>query len=188
MAHAHYAIGLNLHQPYGNLVDLLNAVEWELRQVVWAYERPLRYVREGGAEARLHIAFSGTLLMQLADPGVQETVRSILDIEWLLRECRASRIEFLGSGYTHPVFPLIPEKDWDAQLGRYLDVARPALGRSWFPGFWPPEMGFSMEKPISGGQNPGNQLRPSAGRATSRYRPSCASQSFSGMSGKTGCV
>jgi len=145
MAHAYYAIGFNLHQPHGNLVELLNTVEWEARQILAAYERPVRYMREGGPEARLHLSFSGTLLMQLTDPGVQETLYNIQDLVWLLNEYRSSRIEFLGTGYTHPVFPLIPRKDWDAQLGRYLELARPAMSRDWFPGFWPPEMGFSME-------------------------------------------
>ena len=145
MAHAYYAIGLNLHQPYGNLIELHNSVQWEVRQILAAYERPARYVRDGAPQARLHLACSGTLLMQLTDPGVQETLGGFLDLRRLLDEYRASGIEFLGSGYTHPVFPLVPRKDWDAQLGRYLEIARPALGRSWLPGFWPPEMGFCME-------------------------------------------
>ncbi len=146
MAHAFYAIGLNLHQPYGNLLELHNSPNaWEAKQILLAYERPPRYVREGGNEARLHLALSGTLLMQLTDPGITETFQYTLDLRWLLDQFRASRIEFLGSGYTHPVFPLIPQSDWDAQLGRYQELARPALGRSWFPGFWAPEMGFSME-------------------------------------------
>jgi alpha-amylase/alpha-mannosidase (GH57 family) len=146
MAHAFYATGLNLHQPYGNLLELHNSPNaWEAKQILLAYERPPRYVREGGNEARLHLALSGTLLMQLTDPGITETFQYTLDLRWLLDQFRASRIEFLGSGYTHPVFPLIPQSDWDAQLGRYQELARPALGRSWFPGFWAPEMGFSME-------------------------------------------
>jgi alpha-amylase/alpha-mannosidase (GH57 family) len=83
--------------------------------------------------------------MQLTDPGVRTTFEWIYDTQYLLDQYRNSNIEFLGSGYTHPVFPLIPQKDWDTQIGRYLDIARPALSRSWFPGFWPPEMGFCME-------------------------------------------
>jgi 4-alpha-glucanotransferase len=147
MAHAYYAIGLNLHQPFGNLIELHNNKEqsWEAKQILLAYERAVRYFREGGREARLHLTLSGTLLMQLTDPGVQETFQHSLNLKGLLDGYRSSSIEFLGSGYTHPVFPLIPQKDWEAQLGRYLEIARPAMSRSWFPGFWPPELGFSME-------------------------------------------
>lgn len=145
MTHAYYAIGLNFHQPHGNLIELHNTQAWEAKQLLYSYGRPPRYVTQNGPEARLHVAFSGTLLMQLTDPGVRETFEYVYDTLWLLDHYRRSNIEFLGSGYTHPVFPLIPEKDWDTQLGRYLEIARPALGRDWFPGFWPPEAGFSME-------------------------------------------
>ncbi len=145
MAHAYYAIGLNFHQPYGNLLELRNGMPWEAKQILLAYDRALRYAQQQRPEARLHIAFSGTLLMQLTDPGVQDTFQHTLDIRRFLREVRASGIEFLGSGYTHPVFPIIPAKDWEAQVGRYLEIALPALGRGWLPGFWPPEMGFCME-------------------------------------------
>ncbi len=144
MAHAFYAIGLNLHQPHGNLIDLINNQNWEAKQIMEAYERIPRYVKQNW-DARLHVDFSGTLLMQLADPGVRETFQHTMNIEWLMNEFRTANIEFLGSGYTHPVFPLIPQKDWDTQIGRYLDMARNILGRDWFPGFWPPEMGFCME-------------------------------------------
>lgn len=144
MAHAYYAIGLNLHQPYGNLLELINNQQWEAKQVVEAYERTPRYVKRNW-DARLHVDFSGTLLMQLSDPAVQEAFGHTMNLEELMNEFRTSNIEFLGSGYTHPVFPLVPKNDWDAQIGRYLDIAKTILGRDWFPGFWAPEMGFSME-------------------------------------------
>ena len=145
MAHAFYAIGLNLHQPYGNLIHLHNHEPWEAKQILHAYGRIPRYVRSMHPEARLHLALSGTLLMQLSDPGAQETFQHTYNLEWLLADLRASGIEFLGTGYTHPVLPLIPERDWDTQIGRYLEMAKPLLGRQWLPGFWPPEMGFCME-------------------------------------------
>ncbi|MEN7548080.1 hypothetical protein AAG747_09170 [Rapidithrix thailandica] len=145
MAHAFYAIGLNLHQPHGNLIDLINNQNWEAKQVALAYERIPRYVKQNWPESRIHVAFSGTLLMQLTDPGVRETFQHTMDFEWLLRQFHEANIECLGSGYTHPVFPLVPQVDWDTQLGRYLEMAKAALGRDWFPGFWPPEMGFCME-------------------------------------------
>jgi 4-alpha-glucanotransferase len=145
MAHAYYAIGLNFHQPFRNLVDLQNTMPWEARQILQAYARAARYVKLNAPEARLHLALSGTLLMQLTDPDIQGTFEQVQDLRRLLDEFRGAGIEYLGSGYTHPVFPITPAKDWDAQIGRYLDIARPALRRDWFPGFWPPEMGFCME-------------------------------------------
>jgi 4-alpha-glucanotransferase len=144
MHHSYYAIGLNFHQPFCNLPELNENSSWEVNQILRAYERPPRYVARY-PEARLHISFSGTLLMQLLDPAVQNSIQPTIEIANLLQSYRGLNIELLGSGYTHAVFPIIPREDWDAQMGRYLDLARPALGRNWFPGFWPPEMGFSME-------------------------------------------
>jgi alpha-amylase/alpha-mannosidase (GH57 family) len=43
------------------------------------------------------------------------------------------------------VLPLIPQADWDEQLGRWQGIGQHLFGRIGFPGFWPPEMGFCME-------------------------------------------
>ena len=45
MAHAFYAVGLNLHQPYGNLIELHNhpTNAWEAKQILLSYERPVRH-------------------------------------------------------------------------------------------------------------------------------------------------
>jgi alpha-amylase/alpha-mannosidase (GH57 family) len=53
--------------------------------------------------------------------------------------------EILGTGYYHPVLPLIPEADRPEHLQRWLATARHLFWRPRFQGFWPPEMGFSME-------------------------------------------
>jgi hypothetical protein len=53
--------------------------------------------------------------------------------------------ELLGTGYYHPVFPLIPREDWDEQAYRWLQIGRHLFARPSFAGFWPPEMGFCME-------------------------------------------
>ena len=58
---------------------------------------------------------------------------------------RRSNIEFVGSGLYHPVYPLIPTAEWDAQTEWWQGLGRHLLGRESFPGFWPPEMGFCME-------------------------------------------
>jgi 4-alpha-glucanotransferase len=43
------------------------------------------------------------------------------------------------------VLPLIPPPDREEQLGRWLGIARHLFWRPSFRGFWPPEMGFSMD-------------------------------------------
>jgi 4-alpha-glucanotransferase len=145
MVHTYYAIGLNFHQPYGNLAEIRETASWEANQILRAYERALRYFRKLRPEARLHVSFSGSLLMQLLDPAIQRMFQDVIDIRSLIWDYAATEIEFMGSSYTHTVFPIIPQNDWDAQMGRYLDIARPSLARNWFAGFWPPEMGFCME-------------------------------------------
>ena len=146
MPDVYHALGLHLHQPPGNLVALHNsAARWEARQILWCYDRPTRMLEGYEEVARLHLSFSGTLLKQLEDPGVRQTFRDAADIEDFLNRYRRSNIEFLGSGLYHPVYPLTPPADWDAQTEWWQGLGRHLLGRENFPGFWPPEMGFCME-------------------------------------------
>jgi len=95
--------------------------------------------------ARLHMSFSGTLLKQLEDSGVRQTFGDVVNIEDFLNRYRRSNIEFVGSGLYHPVYPLSPPADWDAQTEWWTGLGRHLLGRERFSGFWPPEMGFCME-------------------------------------------
>ena len=43
------------------------------------------------------------------------------------------------------MLPLIPPADWEEQLARWQGIGRHLFWREQFSGFWPPEMGFSME-------------------------------------------
>jgi Glycosyl hydrolase family 57 len=43
------------------------------------------------------------------------------------------------------VLPLIPPADREEQIARWLGIGRHLFWRDRFPGFWPPELGFSME-------------------------------------------
>jgi alpha-amylase/alpha-mannosidase (GH57 family) len=95
--------------------------------------------------ARLHLSMSGTLLKQLEDPGLRKTFRDVVDIEDFLQRYRKSNVEFVGSGLYHPIYPLTPAADWDAQTEWWKGLGRHLLGRENFAGFWPPEMGFCME-------------------------------------------
>jgi alpha-amylase/alpha-mannosidase (GH57 family) len=91
------------------------------------------------------MSFSGTLLKQLEDEAVRQTFADMVNVEDFLSRYRRSNIEFLGSGLYHPVYPLVPPADWDAQTEWWQGLGRHLLGREQFQGFWPPEMGFSME-------------------------------------------
>ncbi|MDA8387634.1 MAG: hypothetical protein M0Z58_03080 [Nitrospiraceae bacterium] len=147
MAEIYHALGLNMHQPPGNLLALHNSEErWEARQILWCYDRPTRMLEGYEDVARPHMSFSGTLLKQLEDPAVRETFADVVDVEDFLERYRRSRcIEFLGTGLYHPVYPLIPQEDWDAHTGWWKGLGRHLLGREWPPGFWAPEMGFCKE-------------------------------------------
>ena len=147
MGQVYHALGLHLHQPLGNLLALFNSPEetWEAKQILWCYDRITRML--GGYEdvARLHLSCSGTLLKQLEDPGIRETFQNVAPIADFVERFKRSPVEFVGSGLYHPVYPLIPEADWDAQTEWWQGLGRHMLGRETFHGFWPPEMGFCME-------------------------------------------
>ena len=146
MTEVYHALGLNMHQPPGNLIALHNSPErWEAKQILWSYDRPVRMLEGYEDIANLHMSFSGTLLKQLEDPAVRETFHDVVDIEDLLNSYNQSNIEFLGSGLYHSIYPLIPHTDWDAQTGWWIGLGQHLLGRDKFHGFWPPEMGFCME-------------------------------------------
>ncbi|GBD96529.1 MAG TPA: glycoside hydrolase family 57 [Nitrospirae bacterium] len=145
MAEVYHALGLNMHQPPGNLLALHNSNErWEAGQILWCYDRTTRMLEGYEDVARLHMSFSGTLLKQLEDSAVRETFHDV-DIEDFLNRYKQSNIEFAGTGLYHPVYPLTPPADWDAQTSWWTGLGRHLLGRKKFQGFWPPEMGFCME-------------------------------------------
>jgi 4-alpha-glucanotransferase len=141
-----FAPVLNLHQPPGNLQELLIDREWEVKEILWALDRIPRTLWDYEDVGRVHISLSGTLLETLSDPGFQERVYGIVDCGSLLWHLQNTRtIEVLGTAYYHPVLPLIPAPDRDEQLARWLGIGRHLLWCDRFRGFWPPELGFSMD-------------------------------------------
>lgn len=125
---------------------LLRDTEWEAREILFALDRIPRALWDYQDVARVHLALSGTLLETLAAPGFQERVYGIVkcgDLLWHLQNQRIFQV--LGTGYYHPVFPLIPRADREEQMLRWLGIGRHVFWRSQFNGFWPPEMGFCME-------------------------------------------
>jgi alpha-amylase/alpha-mannosidase (GH57 family) len=145
MTEIYHALGLHMHQPPGNLAFLINQEAWEAKQIMLCYERPLKYLEQYADVARLHIGFSGVLLEQLKDPMVKDRYASIVNISRMI--CRYSHIpniELIGTGYYHPIFPLIPSDDWAEQLARGRNMMAATFGLE-PKGFWPSEMGFCME-------------------------------------------
>lgn len=141
-----HALVLNLHQPAGNLEDLLTNREWEAREILYAMDRIPRFLWQFEDAGRVHLSLSGTLLETLSSPEFQRRVYGIVDCGSLLWHLQNERIiQILGTAYYHPVLPLIPPPDREDQLGRWLGIARHLFWRPSFRGFWPPEMGFSMD-------------------------------------------
>jgi alpha-amylase/alpha-mannosidase (GH57 family) len=146
MTEAHHALVLNLHQPAGNLYDLLDFEPWQTEQILYAIDRIPRVLWQYKDVGRVHLAMSGTLLEVLSDPGFQSRFYGVVDCGSMLWHLQnRSIIEILGTGYYHPVLPLIPEADREEQLKRWQGIAHHLFWRADFTGFWPPEMGFSME-------------------------------------------
>ena len=145
MAEVYHALGLHMHQPPNNLRLLIETNEWEARQIILCYERPLRYAHQYKEFARLNIGFSGILLEQLTDPYIVDRYRQIIDLPQMLEAYReVKNIEWVGMGYFHPIFPLIPMQDWELQLIRGREKIKEVFGKE--PrGFWPSEMAFCME-------------------------------------------
>lgn len=145
MSRVYHLLGLHMHQPPGNLELLIKHNEWEARQIMLCYERPLKYARLYKDVARFCVGFSGILLEQFLDPGIVSRYAGIVDIPAMLDGYReATNIELAGMGYYHPVFPLIPMEDWDEQSARGKQKIVEVFGRE--PSvFWPPEMAFTME-------------------------------------------
>ncbi len=145
----HHALVLNLHQPAGNLDAMLNSdieqERWHGKECLFCYDRIPRAVWGWEDVARVHCAMSGSLLESLADPDFQARTYGIVKCGDVLWNLRNPALDILGTGYYHPVMPLIPAADREEHVQRWLGLARHLFARGGFSGFWPPECGFSME-------------------------------------------
>jgi alpha-amylase/alpha-mannosidase (GH57 family) len=141
-----HALVLNLHQPAGNLQELLAHNPWETHEILYALDRIPRSLWGYEDVGRVHLSLSGTLLETLADPGFQSRMYGVVDCGALLWHFQNRALfSILGTGFYHPVLPLIPEADREEHLRRWQGIGRHLFWRSEYQGFWPPEMGFSME-------------------------------------------
>jgi alpha-amylase/alpha-mannosidase (GH57 family) len=145
MKDIYHALVLNMHQPPNNLDELLVSNEWEVKEILFAYDRMPRTLWGYEDLARVHLSLSGTLLETLSSPEFQSRVYGTVDCGALLWNLQNQQLfEILGTGYYHPVLALIPEADWDEHIYRWQAKAKHLFWRSQFNGFWPPEMGFDM--------------------------------------------
>ncbi|HYK88972.1 MAG TPA: glycoside hydrolase family 57 [Acidobacteriota bacterium] len=176
-----HALGLHMHQPPGNLRLLIETNEWEAQQIIRCYERAARYAHQLKDVAFYHVGFSGVLLEQFLDPRMVDLYRRFVDIPAMLESYRtAQNIELIGMGYYHPIFPLIPQEDWDEQLASGRQLLKEVFCRA--PrGFWPPEMAFCMEMIpalVRAGYEyvvvDGVHVRAKGGGKTDIYQPYCA--------------
>lgn len=142
----HHALVLNLHQPAGNLDELLQDNPWETHEILYAMDRIPRSLWGYEDVGRVHLSLSGTLLETLANPDFQRRMYGVVDCGSLLWHFQNTALfRILGTGYYHPVLPLIPEADREEQMRRWQGIGRHLFWRNQFQGFWPPEMGFAME-------------------------------------------
>lgn len=140
-----WALVLNLHQPNRNIEHLAAAQEWQAKEILWSIDRIPRSLWGYEDIARVTLSLSGTLLEALADPSFQEQFYGVVDCGSLLWHLQNTEIiQILGTAYYHPVLPLVPRDDWDEHLRRWTGLASHLFNRG-FSGFWPPEMGFTME-------------------------------------------
>ncbi|MFQ5454959.1 MAG: glycoside hydrolase family 57 [Nitrospirota bacterium] len=145
MKELYHVLGLHMHQPPGNLKLLIETNNWQAREIMLCYDRPLKYAWRYSDVGRFAVGFSGILLEQFQDQEIIEKYLGIIDIPRMVKEYgKALNIEIIGMGYYHPIFPLIPKEDWDAQLKNGREKLKELFGRE-PKGFWPPEMAFTME-------------------------------------------
>jgi alpha-amylase/alpha-mannosidase (GH57 family) len=141
-----FALVLNLHQPHGNLDDLLSRDPWAAREILYALDRIPRSLWPYPDKGRVHLSLSGTLLETLSDPAFQARAYGIIDCGALLWHLQNTEIiDILGSAYYHPVLPLVPPGDWPRHLSLWRHIGERIFARPDFSGFWPPEMGFTGE-------------------------------------------
>jgi 4-alpha-glucanotransferase len=146
MGEIEFALVLSLHQPPGNLERLLDQPQSEALEILGAIDRIPRSLWAYEDLGRVHLSLSGSLLETLGNPDFQRRVHGAVDCASLLWYLQNTRIiELLGTGHYHPILPLIRPGDREEHLDRWRTIAGHLLARDRVSGFWPPELGFSMD-------------------------------------------
>jgi alpha-amylase/alpha-mannosidase (GH57 family) len=143
----YFAVVLHMHQPRYNLTgptyesDVARDV---FNQTLHPYTYPADILKEY-ENARVTLNFTGSLIEQLNelqdvgfDPRLNGLWSRYREVE------RLGRAKFTGSGYFHPIFPLIPDDDRRRQIEMHLKILQETFGEK-PKGFWLPELAFSMK-------------------------------------------
>ena len=97
MPAVYHLLGLHMHQPPGNLEFLIDHYEWEARQIMLCYDRPLKYASHYQDVAHICVGFSGVALEQLQDPKIVARYAGVVDIPKMLDACRSTpNVELVG--------------------------------------------------------------------------------------------
>ena len=124
---------LHIYQPPTQKPDILAKVVSEsYRKLVAEVARTKR--------AKLTLNINGVLTDLLIQHGFDDVVRDIK------RLAELGQIELTGSAKYHPLLPKLPKDEAVRQIQLNNETNRKYFGEAWNPkGFFPPEMGFSME-------------------------------------------
>ncbi len=114
---------------------------WIHRVTAESYRPILRGLKErGGAKITLNI--NGILLEHLDNCGEDDVISLIGDL------LKSGQIELTGSAKYHPLLPFLPEDEIVRQIKLNEETLFKYFGKLWSPvaaGFFPPEMGFSID-------------------------------------------
>ena len=87
--------------------------------------------------------FEGTICCNITGHTVEYLLKhSPKTIDTLQSLISKGTIELLGTGYSHPILPLIPPKRIEAQIKDQLELMKKTFS-STITGFWPPELAVS---------------------------------------------
>lgn len=141
------AIILHMHQPRYNLAGATH--ESEVARDVFAQTmHPYTYPPEliGRYEdARVTFNFTGSLIEQLNELAKVNFDSRLTRLWEKYREVKKlNRIDIMGCGYFHPIFPLIPEEDRRRQIEMQLRILEETFGVR-PTGFWLPELAFTTK-------------------------------------------
>jgi hypothetical protein len=129
MREIHHALVLNMHQPPRNLENLLETNEWEVKEILFAYDRmPRVVVGLSGHRPRPSVAVRDAAGNPVQPDFQQPGLRHGGLRQAALAPAKPELFEILGTGYYHPVLALTPEADWDEHIARWQAIARICCG------------------------------------------------------------
>ncbi|MBI4298574.1 MAG: hypothetical protein HY666_02300 [Chloroflexi bacterium] len=129
----YWALLLHIYQPPTQSHHVL-------RQIYQECYRPLLDVLEKNPDAHISLNINGVLTEMLWEHGMGDILDRIKKL------ATAGRLELVGSGKYHPIFPLIPEEERLRQIELNLSANRRFFGKAYGPrGFFPPELAYSPD-------------------------------------------